>query len=252
MSKTKKGGTKMNDLMKLPVIADKDVFAATWLAKRDVALDNAAKVTQVTTDQELEQSGAVQSQIAALVRDLAAERLTLTRPIDALKKQVMDAEKVLSGPLSTEMERVKRMNTVYATEKARLADVERRRHEAEKRAEDERLANEQAERERIARDAARSVFGESATVSSPVELPPAAPVPVFEPRFTAPKTSANAFTKVWKFDVVDAEKVPREFCSVDDQKIRAFLAYQKQLGREIGDVVVAGLQLREEMSVRAR
>lgn len=230
-----------------------------WMTKSAEAVSAAKDITAVDDDAGLERAGRVQTDLSKLIKDIETQRMNITRPLDGLKKSIMDKAAELTSPLNAELARVKALNTVYATRKSQEAEAERKR--LLKIQQDEAAAKVKAdqEREATAQSAASSVFGAAAKAdtSEPQPLPvdPFAPpvgVPTIIPRATAPKSSANAFTEVWKFEVLDEKLVPREFLSVDETKIRAMLNYKKSLKCAVEDVVIPGVRVYKETSVRAR
>lgn len=214
-----------------------------WTAKRDVLLAKAAAVSQVNDAAALEVSGAVQAAISKHRKALEAERMALTRKLDAVKKEIMAQEAEMAGGLDAELDRLKRLNNAYATEQA----------EAARRAEEQRLAEERARaEEQFAADQkaaeARAVFGAAA----PVQAAPVAPVLPSVPAVAAPKASANSIRMVVKFDIVDSAQVPREFLAVNESAIRQFIEFKKKCGVSPRDLVIAGVRIWEEADVRAK
>lgn len=235
---------------------------AAWIAKRDGILERASKISAVTSDADLEMSGWVQSQMSALTKEIEKARMEVTRPLDDVKKSIMAQEKEMCARLTTEFDRVKRLNVAYATKKQQEAEAEQRRIDAINRANAEREAAEQAKREQEAREeaarkqaAAQTLFGAGAVVDAvqpepvPVSAPPAAKI---VPQATAPRTASNSFVTVFKFEVIDASAVPRELCTVDDAKIRAAIQYHKTMGRRADEIVIAGVRVYAETNVSAR
>ena len=211
-------------------------FAADWLANRDDMLALAKNIATVTTDADLETAGELQTRISKALKTLEAERKSVTAPLDDMKKQVMAEEKKLAKPLSDELARLKALTSAYATECARRIEEERRRRE-----EEERRAAEAAV---AAEDA--DPFGFNAT---PAEAIPAAqplPVPAM------PRTSANRMTVRWDFEILDANAVPRELCSPDEKKIRAFMASKKAENYKADEIRVAGLKFTATVQVQSR
>ncbi len=216
-----------------------------WLTERDELLAKSSTVAHVTTDTELEDAGKVQAEISRHIKKLGHARLEVTRPLDDCKKAIIEQEKAMVADLEKSLTALTNMNKAYAMQKAREAEEARRAEESRRREEAER----QMAAERAAQEKARSLFGQAVKV---VEQP-AEPLPSVQPAMPAgPKTSSNSFVETWKFDIVDADKVPRELCSVDESKIRTFLQYQKKLGRDLNDVSVAGLRLYKDMQIRNR
>lgn len=229
-----------------------------WMTKSAEALALAKDVTQVADDAALEVAGRVQTDLSKLIRDIEQQRMNVTRPLDGLKASIMDKAKELTAPLNAELNRVKALNTAYATRKAQEAEAERKRLlkiQQDKAAADAREALEREERQQTA---AQSVFGSAAVADTSEQPQPVNPFaqppidPTVVPRAAMPKSSANAFTEVWKFEILDERLVPREFLSVDESKIRAALNYKKSLKCAVEDVAVPGLRIYKEMSVRAR
>ena len=228
------------------------------------AVKAAQGITVVSDDAAFERSGAAQTLLSKLISGFDKKRLELTRPIDALKKSVIAAADAFTSPARKELDRVRGMNNVYATAKAREAEQERLRIEkqnrerAEAESAEQQRQNDAAEKQRLAdAQSARAVFGESAVVAQKQEsLPVVVPTPTFEPevvpRVSAPRTQSNNIVKVWKHEVTDAAKVPREFMAVDESKIRAFISYQQSVGNDLGNIHVDGIRFYWESSVRSK
>ena len=227
-----------------------------WQAKANALATSAAAITVVESDSDLEESGKRQTELAKAIKEIEGERMKITRPIDGLKKSIMDTVAALATPIKNEHDRLRKMNNAYATEKARRAEEERRRIAEEERKRIEAETQERMRKEAEAQAAAQSVFGEGAkvdadAVATETEQPPViTPTPI--PRETMPQTSANKFVEVWEFEVVDPEKVPRELCEVSMSKVRSAVQYHKSLGRNVEDVVIPGVRIFKKMSVRAR
>ena len=244
----------MSDIVLAGITGDALTKKAEWLAARDSLLDAAKGVQKVENDSELNGSGLLQTEITKLIKELEKARMALTRPLDDVKKQIMGAEKEMTDELNTEHARLKAMNNSYATMQMRLAEAEQRRiddlnrKQAQEAAEAQRKLDEENEEKQRK---AQATFGFCQVVTPP-EPVAVKPVPVYVPSVTGPSSSANTITKVWKFEIVDSKQVPREFCDVDEKKIRAFLAYQKSMGVNIDSLQVAGLRLYAEANVGAR
>lgn len=239
----------------LAVIEGEDiVFAPEWVARRDAAVAAAETITAVEDDRALDVAGAAQTQLTRLAKELEQARMGLTRPLDGLKRKIMDRAAEMARPITVQAERIRQMNSAYATRKAAEAKAEAERVERIRREQAAAAAAEREAWEAEANAQAREMFGEGAVAEAWQPPEPAAPAfnPEIVPRVTAPKTASNTFVEVWQFEVLDGEKVPREFCSVDERKIRAFLAYQKSLKRNVQDVAIQGVRVYAETSVRAR
>ena len=179
-------------------------------------LTRAATDMKVESDHALTVSNGIFSQVDKLAKKIAAGRLEITRPIDALKKSIIEAEEAATGPLlKAKAELGQRMITYRdAAEKAREEEERKVRAEAEEKARIER-ARLEAERQEIIRKQkeeaaeAEAMFGSDAPPPPPPP-PPVAVVPVMEyiPAGTAiPKSAARTTTRR-RIVVVDLDKVP--------------------------------------------
>lgn len=204
-----------------------------WIAERDALVTRAKSVVIVKSDTDLETAGEVQTYISKALKKLETERKAVTGPLDDAKKQIMAQEKELAKPLSDELTRLKALTSAYATECARRIEEERRRREEE---------------ERKAAEAAVAIEDNPFAPVAPSPAPTAAPMPMP----TMPKTSSNRMVERWDFAIVDANAVPRELCSPDEKKIRAFLAARKAEGYKADQLSVAGLKISATVQVQGR
>ena len=214
------------------------IQASDWIATRDSLIAKAKEIVQVTNEQEFEAAGAIQSQGTKLVNKLDRIRKDITAPLDEIKKDIMAQEKALRKDIEAEVVRIKQLTTAYATEQARKAEEERRRiEEAERKAAEAQVAAEAA---------AADPFGFNA---------PAAPVaqPLI-PQATVKKahSSSNRVVEKWDFTILDEGAIPRQFLSVDESKIRAFLNAKKAEGYKVDQIQVAGLKFSSTMQVYSR
>jgi len=212
-----------------------------WKKNRNTLIALSTQIQQVEDEKTLEKSGVLQTKLSKLLKELSKERLNLTRELDKVKKDIMSQEKILASDATAELDRLKDLNNKYATklaEEARRVAEERARLEFEReqaRIEAERKHQEalQAARAEQQKKEQDNPFGDSAKFKAP-ELPPEPePVPEAPPMpepVTAPKTSANKMVERWKFEIINDNQVPREFCAPDLKKIRAYMNYQKETG----------------------
>ncbi len=158
------------------------------------------------------------------------ERLATTRQLDALKKAFMDKEHDLTDRLLDWKAQSLTLTTDYTTRKEAeriAAEKEKARIEAEKTIEAERTAE-------IA-----SMFGQSATPPPPVE--------VIMPPAEKTKISNIRQTKTARFEVVDENKVPRQFLSVDLAKLQKYANDAMHQGIELEALQVDGIRFYTEI-----
>lgn len=210
-------------------------FESSWLADRNDLLARAASIATVDSDAALETAGEIQTAISKAIKKLEAERKRVTLPLDEVKKQIMAQEKKLAAPLNAELTRIKSMTSAYATECARRIEEERRRRELE-----ERRAAE------AALVAEENPFAAPPCADAQIAVAQPLPIPAM------PKTSANRMVERWDFVITDANAVPRELCSPDEKKIRAFLAARKAEGYKADQLSVKGLKISATVQVQSR
>ena len=215
-------------------LAERD-FVAEWNRNKTECLEAAKLYPVIQSNDDLDRAGEIQTNISKLIKKLETERKAITSPLDEAKKKIMAEEKRLVKPLADELDRLKKITSAYATECARRIEEERRQAElAERHAAEAAVAAEDAD-----------PFG----FNAPATPPPAMPIPQVS---SMPKTSCNRMVERWDFEVLDANAVPKELCSPDPAKIRAFLASRKAEGYKADQVLVNGLKIISTVQVQSR
>ena len=197
-------------------------------------------------------------------------RKSMTRPLDAAKKAIMDFFRAPEDKLAKAEAGIKRAMVTYQDEQERLRREEQRRAEEAARRERERLAEQAREAERKAREKAeaeRKAAEEAAAAgraeeaaklqarAAATEAKAAEKVEAIETRAAAvvapiiqreaPKVAGVATREVWKFTVTDPALVPREYCVVDEARIRKVVAALK------GDTTIPGVRVYAEKTIAA-
>lgn len=180
----------------------------------------AAGLIIICEDQYLEAAEFLKD-VDATSKRIDALRVSLTKPLDESKKRIMD---LFRGPLD------RLAQAKQATKDSMLAF----RHEQQEAA---RLAQEAAERERlrlIAEAEARKqaeidalmeageIFDAEAVADVCVVVPPPPPPP--EPV----KAQGIAVRKLWRFEVIDAALIPREYLLVNERMLADLATSLKQ------------------------
>lgn len=189
-------------------------------------LASEAKALVITDAASLEVGNALFRRIDGHKKGIERARLELTRPIDALKAQVIEAERQATAPLEeARADLGKRLLVVENRIRAERAEAERRAREdaeARARAERERLEGERQaiiRRQTEDRAAAQAKAAEEAALFGTPEVevpaqsapPPVVVVPVAQ-AVAMPELPKSAVRR--KADpvlvIVDADKIPRE------------------------------------------
>lgn len=229
--------TELNEIT-IPTTENWITEREAWIDKREEIVATALTITAVTDDESANTAGELYTKATKALKELASERLAITRQIDALKKQFTDQEKELSAPLVEVQNRIKPLVDKYNTEKELARQAELRRIADEEAARQEAEARAQMEAEEL--------FGAEATIQ-PEAMPP--PPPVVTPEKVA--LSGAKVVKRWSYDVRDISKVSPEFLSVsiNDKAVRAYLSMCTATGREPS---VPGLNFSFTMSTQSK
>jgi hypothetical protein len=159
---------------------------------RDLTADAAGMLTDPAgyTAEALEQGNAAFRRLDGMRKDIEAGRLALTRPIDTLKAQIIEAERQGTTPLAEAKDALGRRIAACHGELRRRHEEEQRRirEEAERQAaEARRLEAERQATERKAREEAEAKRREAAALfGSDEEEPAAEPAPATRPVIPAP------------------------------------------------------------------
>lgn len=191
----------------------------------------------------LESQGAVDQivQIKALAKKIEEHRLSMTRPLDESKKAIMDWFRPATDYLEKAEALLKASVNVFNTaerKKQAEADAKHRRLEALER---DRQAEEQRKTEALLEQADKAAaMGDMETAEvleaqAIVAQEVAAPMAVLVP-YVPEKTQGASTRQNWKYRVVDAALVPREFLMVDEKKLGAYAKAMK------ADAAVLGVE----------
>lgn len=221
--------------------------AATAAAAEAQTILAVARDFKVTTTAEYSTAGEQLKQIKALATKLNDERLEMTRPLDTTKKLIMDRFREPLAFLEDAERQIKRAIGDYDAEQRRLrqeaekaaaeaARKERERMQAEaakaeqaareKREKEEAKAREleakgraaEAEAKRqAAAEAEAQRLREAEATRAAAESIPAAPVVHIE----QPKLAGVSSRQVWKFEIADADQIPRQYLVPDEKAIGA-------------------------------
>lgn len=188
----------------------------------------------VTSPVQFEDAGEQLKQIKGALKRLDDLRNNMTRPLDVAKKAIMDFFRAPEEKLTRAESGIKRAMIGYSQEQERVRQEEQRRADEAARKEQAKLA-EQARKAEAAGKVERAAQLEerAATVVAPVI------------HREAPRVSGINTRDVWKFEITDASKVPREFLMVDESKLRRYVSAMK------GDSVVAGVRVYSEKQMAA-
>lgn len=186
-----------------------------WIAERDQLLAESQSI-QVSDQQSYTNAEFTLKKITKHSNELEKKRKEFAAPfLDASKeiKALADQER---SDLEDEKARLKKIMIKWI-------DIQ----EAKRKKEEEAAAR------LAAAEAEKDPFGDGANVPA-------------EPVTSEPKKFASSKRTVYAFDVVNPNLVPREFCSPDDAKIRAYVNENKDAAK------IDGVRISKQTKVQSR
>jgi len=216
-------------LSESPKRDDVQLVKEQQMAHEAEILEHKAKNMIVASDEDMKAATDLMAVIKISEKNLEEQRKFLVKPLNDHVKNINDRFKLYSVPLQRATTILKNKVLAYRQELERKRREEEARLQAEARAEQERLA----------------------ALAEANELPPPPPIIMRAPATEVPKAARSiigsaAFSKEWKFEIVNESLIPREYMSPDEKKIRAVI--------KAGIREIPGIRIYQEdsMSVRVR
>ncbi|MDD5599872.1 MAG: hypothetical protein PHV82_18155 [Victivallaceae bacterium] len=204
-----------------------------WLKMRDEILLESKAVTAIAGQQDYTNAEFVLKKVTGHSNNLESKRLELARPFNDAASQIKALADKERAELESEKARLKKAMARWVEEQ------ERKRREQEEAA--ARLAAAEAEKRHQAEEAAAvsdDPFGDAARVPEPA--------PAIKPVTAAPFKMVSSSRIVYEFTVVNPNLVPREFCSVDESKIRAYVNLHKDAAQ------IEGVEIKKVTKIQSR
>lgn len=204
------------------------------LAEQTDQLLQIASSYRVTTAAEYTAAGEELKKVKAAAKRLDEIRKSMTKPLDAAKRAIMDFFREPETKLQRAESGIKRAMIAYSEEQERIRREEQRKAEEAARKEREKLEAQAAKAAAAGKiERAEQLEQRAATVVAPVI------------QREAPKVTGLATREVWKFEIIDASALPREYLTVDEKKIGAVVRALK------GDTNIPGVRVWAEKSLAA-
>jgi hypothetical protein len=191
------------------------------LATESIALADRVSVGAIATVEDLAAAVDARAQLGAMRQRVTSYFEPLKRMAHQLHKALCDKENAILKPIDTSDRMIAAAMSAYKAEQDRA----RRAREVEEQARVQRAQEAAA----LAEAAALERQGESALAAAVVEDALTAPPPVVVEPDPIRDTGAK-FRRVWKYRIVDAARVPRDFLKLDDVKIGAYVRAMKSSG----------------------
>lgn len=220
------------------VVADLEARLVATVQSEVLAWPDRAKALAVETADQYQQAAEFLKGLKSLRKKVADTFGPLKQKAHASWKAICAEEQNADAPLDEAERIVKRSMAGYDTEQERLRREEQRRLEA--------LARQLEETERLAAAAALEATGSAEDMVEAQALldAPAAAVVVPIAKAT-PKVDGISMRDNWKFEIVDATKIPREYCTPDLVKIGGVVRAMK------GAITIPGVRAYNDRTVSA-
>ncbi len=241
------------------------VAVAPEVMAEAIHLAQIAKDIEVKDAESLEAGNATFTEVRNLLKKIEDRRREITRPIDALKAAIIEAERKATMPLTDAKESLGLKIVTCQRELQRVREEAERiaREEAEKKAAEERARleaerqakikadQEEFERKKKAAEDEAALFGtEAERIAPPTEHPPVVVVPeVIPPGVDIPAVpkAAARVTKRAKVEVINLKQIPFEVGGVCLWELNEKVALQLLKA----GVQIPGLRLAESESIVA-
>lgn len=221
--------------VKIDTIAEKKKVA-------DVpALVKKAELT-ISNQAELDKATDVLKDIKSRYKELDTQRKAITKPLDEAKKAVMDLFNQPLELLKRAEDKIKGLIGSYTTEQERKAREEQARLQ--------KLADQEAEKEKKKIDARIERAKENGKLDKVEELEAQKEtiipidVPVIAPSIDTPK--GVSFREIWSAEIVDEKQIPREYLIPNMQALNKIASATK------GTITIPGVKFKMEKSVVTR
>ncbi|OGV51293.1 MAG: hypothetical protein A2X49_03775 [Lentisphaerae bacterium GWF2_52_8] len=232
-----------NLLVKLPATKPEALIGKDWFETRDQLIGDAKKHHEIRNRNEFETAAGILQRMTKLSLRLEKLRKEVSRPFQEATKLIKRAADNAAAPLEEAREGLREILNSFAG-----AQKLREREEEEKfRRNCEKLLCEHSRLQSLA----VSELGAELELFSP-ELP-SAPCPGI------PMADSVAVKEVLGFELINESLLPREFFSVDERKIRAWISQRRdelrdQLEKDpsFASKAIPGLLLKLETEVVSR
>lgn len=198
-------------LLKAPVFPTEIRMENEWLERRDKVLAAAKKINEVISQDDFDDAEVSLSRVSKLSTDADKIRKSFVKPFNDFVKQINGMTKEVLAELMD----------VKAFLKSEMSAFVRRVEEENQR-----------QLEESASAVAQSAFADQA--------------PDMNIQEQHVSRSMSSVRKTWTFEIIDKEKMPKEFLMPDEVKIRKFVMANKENG------FIDGVRIYQETSVQSR
>ena len=219
---------------------EKISISKDWYQSRDELIDKAVAVSQVTNPEENKAASALNKEITRMLKQASSCRLEITRPLDQIKKAIMNAYRIAGEPLEGVQDELKKMMADFA------------RAEEQKRLEERKRIEEQQQQQ------VEDQFTEFLKEGDPnAQFTPIITEQKVD-HIKAEKTDDSRVVKRLQFEILNVNEIPRQFMKVNEAAIRKalqqFKAHYMQKCSESADgcFYASGLKISINITVTSK
>lgn len=234
-----------NLMIRLPELKSEVRISKEWFAERDLLIGEASVISTISNSEDFSLGALLLNKITKASNSLEKMRRTLSKPFNDSLKLIKAASDRARSPLEE----------VKLELKSKLADYANRQAEQYEKEEKllETLKEESLQQEKFLTGLAEKEFGCADTeLFNSIEME-------LENTVEKAKASTVAVKSRISFEIIDEYKVPREFLSVDESKIRTWICMNKVLisqnlknDSSYSEDAISGLKLKIETDITAR
>jgi len=212
------------------------------------ALSTAYAGYSIDCPEKYQASAADLKLIKTKFKELTDTRMSLTRPIEESKKRIIALFQRPLDFLSQAELSIKKAMVGWQTEQERIRRAEQARLDEIQRKEAEKL-RQQAEKEAARAESLKTEKGQAAALAKAEELKAKAEVvtsitPTVESKVE--EVEGVSTRKIWKFKIVDVNKIPREYLIPDEKYIGQIVRASK------GKKLIEGIEIYSEDVISSR
>lgn len=207
------------------------------LEKKALSWPDRAQALRIVDQSSYEEGAGLLISIADLEAEIIEHHKEPKRKAHETHKAIVAAEKKLLDPLTKAKGIIKRSLGVWTAEQERI------RQEEERKAREEAQQREEEARLKLAEEAQKQGATEQ-TVDEILETPLPQIRPVVKPTYE--KVSNVSGREYWKWEIIDANQIPREYLTPDTVKINGIVRAMK------GATKIAGIKVFSETSMSVR
>lgn len=192
-------------------------------------------IKKITSPEEYESAANYRKQILDKLSFLENLRLSITRPLDKAKSNIIDLFRRPINTLESIESKLKEKIISYKEEQEAI------QKEAQRKSDEEARKKEEAERKRLEAQAKKAdAKGDTDKAEELRERKEEVFVPAIVIPTAVPKVAGLRIMKIWRYKIIDVKKIPAEYMIPDEVKIG------KVVKATSGTINIPGIEVYQE------